>query len=416
MEHLIDRAMLLMQHERYAEAQNALKDILSQDPNNVYALTLMAQVYLNLDNLKEAEECIQSAIAISPDDADLYYVKSRIHLQKNEYDIAEKMISESIELDPNESAYFAHWSFIKLMRKQYVKALELADDALALNPENILALNNRSTALIKLDRKDEAYTTISGALEEDPNNAYTHANYGWNLLEKGEHEKALVHFQEALKNDPNLEYAKDGMGEAIKAKNFLYRWFLNYAFWMSNLTSKYQWGVIIAFFLVYKVLNAIATRNENLKVFILPILILMAVFAMSTWIITPISNLFLRLNKYGKYVLSKNDTMSANLVGLSLLVCLIGVLLYFTQSNDNYLSIILFGFTMMIPLGVVFYPTKIKHILPIYTACMFMLGVLGIMSAFQTNELFNGAFSLYFIGLIAFQWGANFIFIQDNNP
>lgn len=416
MEHLIDRAMLLMQHERYAEAQNALKDILSQDPNNVYALTLMAQVHLNLDNLKEAEECIQSAIAISPDDADLYYVKSRIHLQKNEYDIAEKMISEAIELDPHESAYFAHWSFIKLMRKQYVKALELADDALALNPENILALNNRSTALIKLDRKDEAYTTISGALEEDPNNAYTHANYGWNLLEKGEHEKALVHFQEALKNDPNLEYAKDGMGEAIKAKNFLYRWFLNYAFWMNNLTSKYQWGVIIAFYVVYKVLNFIAARNENLQVFILPILILMAVFAMSTWIITPISNLFLRLNKYGKYVLSKNDIMSANLVGLSLLVCLIGLLLYFIQSNNNYLSLALFGFTMMIPLGVVFYPTKIKKILPIYTICMMVIGVLGIMEVFQTNVLFNGVISLYFLGLVAFQWGANYIFIQDNNP
>lgn len=117
-----------------------------------------------------------------------------------------------------------------------------------IDAENLSALNARSTALNKLNRKEESFETIQDALREDPNDAYTHANYGWGLLEKGHHKEALDHFKEALANDPSFEYAQLGMLQAIKANNPIYRVFLKYSFWMSNLTAKYQWGVIIGFY------------------------------------------------------------------------------------------------------------------------------------------------------------------------
>ena len=70
-------------------------------------------------------------------------------------------------------------------------------------------------------------------------------------------QKALEHFKESLSKDPNFEFAQVGLLEAIKATNPIYRLFLKYAFAMSKLTAKYQWAVIIGFYLLFKLLRII---------------------------------------------------------------------------------------------------------------------------------------------------------------
>ena len=124
------------------------------------------------------------------------------------------------------------------------------------------------------------------------------------------HKKALEHFKEALTNDPTFKYAQAGMMQALKATNPIYRLFLKYSFWMNNLTAKYQWGVIIGFYLGFKALKTIARNNEALQPYLTPLIIALALVAFSTWVIAPISNLFLRFNKYGQLLLDKKEKMS----------------------------------------------------------------------------------------------------------
>ena len=133
-------------------------------------------------------------------------------------------------------------------------------------------------------------------------------------LKKENIKKHSEHFREALKLDPNFTYAQSGMLEALKANNIFYRLFLQYSFWMGNLTAKYQWGVIIGFYIGFRLIRALAASNENLRPYLTPIIILLALIMFSTWIITPVSNLFLRFNKYGKHLLGKQDKISANFV------------------------------------------------------------------------------------------------------
>lgn len=285
----------------------------------------------------------------------------------------------------------------------------MADEALSLDPENILGLNIRSTALIKLNRKEESFSTIEGALAHDPNNAATHTNYGWGLLEKGDHKKALEHFREALKNNPDLREARDGMAEALKAKYFFYRIFLKYAFFMSNLTSKYQWGVIIGFYLITRVLNGLSRTNPGLQPVLMPFVVLFALIAFSTWVFTPISNLFLLLNPYGKYLLDREARLSSNGVGISLLICVVGLICYFILSNPSWLVVAGLGFAMMVPLGSLFTIPQYKTLLIVYTAAMALLGVLAVYSAFGTGEPFNLFTTLFLFGFIAYQWLANIL-------
>jgi len=414
-DNLLNRAEILIQQNRYEEADQVLCEILAQQPDNVHVLAMLADVQLRKGDIKGADELIDKAIALAPDMAYLHYVKATIATDADKYDKAEEHLQEAIALDPEDGDFMALLASIKLARKKYAEALSLADEALEQDPENLLALNTRSTALLKLNRKDESAEAIEGALQHDPDNDYTHANYGWGLLEKGDNKKALEHFREALSNNPNNMIAQAGMAEALKAKYWLYRLFLKYAFWIGNLTERYQWAVIVGYLFIVRGLRTVAKNNEALQPYLYPIIILLALVAFSTWVITPISNLFLRLNKYGKHLLDENEKTSSTFVAVSACVFLIGLLLYAFMSESLYLAIAAYGFTMMVPLSAMLSPTKRKRILVHYTIVMAIIGLISIGKTAATGEFFSGYTALYLLGLFGYQWVANYFLIKEDN-
>jgi tetratricopeptide (TPR) repeat protein len=406
---------ILIQQKKYDAAEKILRQLLAQEPTNIHYLALLAELNLQQDRLDKAESIIDDAIGLSPDTAHLYYIKSRVDIQQDKYDDAEHHVWQSIKLDPFDADSYAWLANIKLARKKYEEALEHADRALEYDPENLLALNIRSTVFLKLNKKAESFETIEGALRHDPNSPYTHANYGWGLLEKGDHKKALKHFKEALKNDPNFGYAQKGMMEALKASNPVYRMFLKYAFWMGNLTAKYQWGVILGLYFGTRALTALADANKALKPFLWPVIIVLTLFAFSTWIIKPVSNLFLRFNSYGKFLLDKKEKMSSNFVAISLVVFLAGLLLYIFLSDERYLFVAAYGFAMMVPLSVMLEPSKYNSLF-IYTIAMAVVGLAALGAAFLNNvAVFDALTIVFLVGFIAFQWLANFLMIRRSN-
>lgn len=411
----LSKVEILIQQKKFGEAEKLLSDLLTEDSNNIHFLSLLSEVYLQQDKFDNANRIIENAIGLSPDAPHLFYIKSRIAIQQDNLNEAEKNISQAIELDPYDADYFALLANIKIGRKQFEDALDSANRALEIDAENILALNTRSTALNKLNRSEESFETIEGALREDPNNAYTHANYGWGLLEKGDHKKALEHFKEALTNDPTFDYAQSGMLEALKATNPIYRIFLKYSFYMSNLTAKYQWGVLIGFYLGLKALRTVAKNNEALQPYLIPLIVALALIAFSTWVIAPISNLFLRFNKYGQLLLDKKEKMSSNFVAISLGLFFVGLLLYFMLSDEKMLTIAVFGFAMMLPLGTMFSPSKNKYGLLIYTIALAITGLIAIGLTFSTGEMFNLMTVVFIFGFVAFQWVANYMLIKEDN-
>ena len=408
----LSKVDILIQQEKYREAETILKDLLATDTHNTAFLALLAQVYLCMDETEMANTVIDSALALAPDSPALFYIKAKIAAHASELDKAEMILQQAIRLDPGDADYFALLAFVKVSRKDYQEALIAADTALAIDAEHILALNSRSKALLKLKRSEESFETIQGALREDPANAYTHANYGWGLLEKGAHKKALEHFEAALKNDPDSAYAQSGMIEALKARNPLYRLFLQYSLFMSNLTSKYQWGVLIGFYIAFRLLSTLAKNNSALQPYLLPLLVLLAFFAFSTWIIEPVSNLFLLFNRYGRYLLGKNEKMSANFVAGSFALFLSGVVAFFLLKDIKYLSLAIVGFGMMLPFSVMFALSKKKNALLVCTITMAVAALFAIAFTFATDVLFNGAMVLFVLCFVAFQWVANFFIIR----
>lgn len=405
---IIQRASLLIEHRRYDEAMKELRMVLANEPNHPYALALMGVSSTELGKHDEALQFVQQALGQSPDNPYFLYLMGLIYTRKDKLKEAAKFVSSAISFDPQNADYFGLLAMIKLEEKDWNEALAYANRGLQVDPENLGCLNSRSTALLKLDRKEESYETIKEALHNDPRNSHTHANHGWGLLEKGEHRRALESFREALKLDPENNYAKAGLVEALKARYWFYRVFLQYVFWMQNKSSKYQWVFIIGLIFGVRILNAMARSNPELEPFVRPIIYAYTAFALSTWIIEPISNLFLRLNTYGRYALTKDQLRASTFTGIGFSLAIIGLAGFIMNDVLPFSLVILYGIGFMILCGSMFKPSvKSKRAIAMALALgLAAVGLLMLVLAFGGGDA-STVTMVFIFGTFLYQFAIN---------
>lgn len=410
----LERAQQLVNLQRYKDAEKELKLVLAQQPENTLALALFSICRAELGDLKEATDVIQNAIGREPDNDYLFYLQALYFLKQSKSKEADQSLRQAITFDPHNADYFGLMAQLRLSQKEWQEALDYANKGLEADPDNVQCLNARSTALYKLDKKEEAYATIQEALNQDPENESTHTNLGWSLLEKGDHRKSLEHFREALKINPEYAYAKAGMVEALKARYLFYRLFLKYAFWINNFKSKGQWVIIIGLYIGFRVLSGVSEKNPELAVFINPLVYLYIAFALSTWIIAPLSNLFLRLNVYGRYALTANEIKASNFVGVSLAIGALGLVAYLVNGAEVFLLTGIFGIGMMIPLATMLVPEK-KQSRNILVAAAAFLALAGaaMISFHLASKEHSMFFTIFLFGVIAYQWVANAFLIRE---
>lgn len=411
MEEGLERAEFFHSRQRYREAEKELMNVLSRDPNNASAHALLSSVFQDQNKIPEAMREIETAISLNPTQAYYFYLKAHIHGQKSEFEIAHKEIDIAIALDPLKAGYRGIKGNIFLHQKEWEKALEAVNEGLALDPEELNCLNIRATCLIKLNRKDEAFRTIETALNQDPENQHTHTNTGWAMLEKGEHEKALNHFSEALRLDPQSSWAKTGLVEALKARYFLYRLFLRYLFWVSNLKGNTQWLFIIGLFLGIQMLKGISASNPELVFIIRPIIACYILFALTTWIAVPLFNLILSMSSYGRYALTEDEITSANIVGILLFLGSVFGLAYLVTSSDVPLAAAILFFSLCLPAGSMNMPQDpgAKRLLRSFTALLAVIGLAALFVGLVEGHFASTASVIYFGGFLFYHGVANYL-------
>src|SRR4051812_17815261 len=242
------RARRLLAQSRPADAERETLLALASEPDDPSALALLALSRTDQGKHDEALTAARGALGLAPDEAYFHYVHGFVLHRVDRDAEALEAAREALRLAPDEADYFSLVAAIELARRNWSLALEAAEQALALNPEHVNAANLRAMALVRLGRKEEATATVDHALHRAPENAFSHANQGWNCLHRNDPRRAQDHFREALRLDPGLDYAREGMLEALKARNPIYRGMLAYFLWIGSLSGKYQWAFIIGIF------------------------------------------------------------------------------------------------------------------------------------------------------------------------
>lgn len=321
-----ERGRLLLQQRRFDEAIGELQLHLAHDSDNSSTHSLLSLAFLGLEKHAEATEHAQRAIHLAPDESLGHYALAVVLDERNRLADARAAIEEAIRLDPYNPDYFALLAGLHLQQYRWREALDAANAGLEIEPEHNLCTNFRAQALIKLGNRAEAAQTIGDALARRPDDALTHANQGWAMLHQGEPYKALEHFREALRLNPELEFARAGIVEAMKARNFIYRWMLGYFLWMARLPPRVQWGLVIGAYFGNRIVRGYARENPELAPFLLPLLYAYFAFVLLSWLADPFFNLLLRLNRFGRHALSRDQIRGANVL-LACLVATIGFLI-----------------------------------------------------------------------------------------
>jgi tetratricopeptide (TPR) repeat protein len=417
----LQRALLLYDQSRHLLAEAELRQALADDPHESFAHALLGLCLANREQFGPATEEAQQAIHLAPDSAFAHYALASILHDRHRNTEALAAINEALRLDVSEPNFFALLSAIHISEKQWQEALVAAEQGLELNSEHVGCTNLRAIALVNLGRKDEAGATIAAALAKDPDNSITHANQGWTLLQQGKPKEALEHFREALRLDPENEWARQGIIEALKARHLIYAVMLRYFFWMSRLSRRAQWGVILAGYFGNQALGSVAAASPALAPWVLPLRILYVTFVLLTWTAVPIFNLLLRLNRFGRLALSREQIVASNWIGGCLLLALLALAgcLFYSFDSPFVLAALVFGF-LVIPLAGTFrccegWPRKM---MAIYTGAMAAAGLGGLLivcadpKAKAPPSLGIALIGLFFLGAIGSAWVANILISQ----
>lgn len=410
---LLERANLLLEQGRYKDAEKHIKQVLEQEPENDYALSILSRCYLNNGQYDQGIEAIQQAIAIDPEESFYFYLLGFGHYHKDLPEAAITHVRKAIELYPYNSDYFGLLASIYLDEKNYEQALESANEGLAIDPENISCLNIRSRSLNKLKRTEEAIDTMEDSLAKDPDNEYTHVTVGWNYLEKGNNKKANLHFREALRIDPNNEAARIGLKESLKSNFLPYKLVFQFSLWMSEKSKNFRWIFFIGIYVIIRLFSTVAKNNQALKPFLLPVVVLYFLFIFFTWIANPVANFSLLFHKDGKYSLTKGESV----IGISVVTTLVtGILLacyayyFFVTPPEVILYPAIILATMAIPLGQLELPLDMKSASAKvwYPIALVTTGLLAIATVFVSREVAVFFTVLYGIGLLIFTWVATY--------
>jgi tetratricopeptide (TPR) repeat protein len=417
----LERAILLFQQSRYEMAETELAQALGIDPHDAYAHALLGLCLAQRDQFEDATAEVRQAIHLQPDFPFAHYAHARVLYQRNRFAEARAAIEEAIRLDAADPDYFWLLAGIHFNQSRWQDALNAAEQGLRCDAEHVGCTNLRAMAMVKLGRRAEAGATIDAALTRNPDSALTHANQGWTLLERGEPKKALEHFREALRLDPQNEWAQHGIVEALKARNFIYAIMLKYFLWMSRFSVRGQWGIVIGGYLGNRLLAAVAAANPPLAPWILPLQIFYVCFALMTWMAVPFFNLLLRLNRFGRLVLSREQTVASNWFGLCLLCALVALAVALLRDSTTWLTgAIIFGL-LLIPVSAIYrcdvgWPRTAMAAFTIGLALVGMAcigaSIMGLPSASSDAKGSSGVdslFQIFLIGAFASSWAGNIL-------
>ncbi len=320
---------MLLDQSREELAVQELRQVLAESPEDSMAHAVLGICLASLKQFDEASREVETALHLAPEEPFVFYANSLVLQKRNRFAEAEVAIGEAIGMDPYQPEYFAQLSQIQFAQRRWQDALDASQQGLALDPEDVGCTNVHAMALVKLGRKIEAGEAIETALKRDPEDAVSHANMGWSLLESGDHKKAMEHFREALRLNPEMEWARIGIIESMKSHYFLYRLMLNWFLWMMKLTRGNQWGILIGAYIGFQVLVRTNAKHPEWSMWLMPLIIAYVAFALMTWLASPLFNLALRMNRFGRLALSREQIRTSNWVGLGIVGALTCLILYY---------------------------------------------------------------------------------------
>jgi tetratricopeptide (TPR) repeat protein len=402
---------MLYQQRKFSAAEGEFRRCLAEDPQYGAAHSWLALAVVDQKKYDEAEREARQGVHLAPDQAFSHYALAHVLNDRRRLDESERAAREAIRIDPTFVDAHALVASVLLERKQWRAAVDAANLGLQFDPENVTCANIRAIGLRNLGDTEAADRTVDRLLERAPENAVAHANQGWALLSAGDHRQAMESFREALRLDPNMEWARLGLINSMKARNFIFRYMLQFFLFMGRLSSGAQWGLIVGFYVAVQFLRGLARSIPELAPFVLPVLAVYLIFVYLTWTANPLFNLLLRLDRFGRHALSREEITASNWVGACFLGAIGGLVAWLITRDERGLVVAAMCALIVIPVAAVFNAARgwPRNSMTGYVGVLAVAGIVSLIGmSFDPEPAFTGPlFGLFLLGSIFSGWVAN---------
>lgn len=288
------------------------RSALASEPENAYALGMLAVSLNNQNRHQEALEAVNAAVHLAPDNFVGHNYRALVLMNLGRLPESNEAIQEAMRLAPEVAANFDILALIAQCESDWKKLASAAAEALRLDPDHERCASLYVLALRELGRGEEAVAAGRQALEHHPNSADIHAELAESLLTRGLVDEALEHFRQALQLDPNSERARSGVVTALKARYWIYR--VSYKFFRIPKDTRKFSG--LGFVIVGQLANQMSQMGHGEEGFVVAFIAVIVLAIAVTWLAEPVFNLLLRLNPTGRWALNDRERRESNLVGV----------------------------------------------------------------------------------------------------
>ena len=351
------KARLLLQQDNYTKAVEFARLALQENPQDADALTVLALALSSLEQKKEALQAARDAVGLAPDAPYTYLVLASVAHDQDDLKTALEAGETCIEMDPDEASAYGIVASVHSRRSNFKKAYEMSRQGLELDPDDEYCRNVHALTLSMLGRKEEASENLSRTLTDNPDSAMTHANLGWVRLQEGREREALECFREALRLDPDHGSARDGMIQAIKARNPIFKLFLAYAHWLARMSPGVRQGLIIGLVIGVQIVSRVGRTNPELEPFTTALVLGYIGFVYTTWTIDALFNVLLFFHPFGRHALNTYEKRIT--FGLAATICLglafvgLSIASYFVLEGETRLGqLLLYGGLCLVGMGI----------------------------------------------------------------
>ncbi len=209
---LISRALNCFKTGDLNGAEQMLKNILADHPNNFDALHLLGVINAIGGAHNEAELLYKKALRINENHEELRVNLTLALVAVGKFGEALVNVEKALSLNSkNIGAHLTHGNILRELRR-HGEALTSFDRALSINPNYAKAWLNRGTTLNELKCYDEALASFDRALSINPDYAEAWSNRGNALGQLNRHDEALASFDRALSINPDYAEAWSDRG------------------------------------------------------------------------------------------------------------------------------------------------------------------------------------------------------------
>lgn len=137
----IQKAIALIDVQRFELAEKVLREVLAVEPNHINALFNLSRALMHQDKDKESFEAIDNALSLDAGNPYSHLMKATIAHHFDFRDLAIVHLKKAIEIDPGLSQAYGLLAIYELNERNYKAAKKFAAFGLVLDPEDVNSLN-----------------------------------------------------------------------------------------------------------------------------------------------------------------------------------------------------------------------------------------------------------------------------------